>query len=252
MQESFLVIPPVLLAIVLYICLARLLAASPAAGGPNGRPAYWTARLFTASDILCLSLQGAGGGITGAAGADAQLRAAGVKLLIGGLIMQLGFFSLFTALLLRVHLAPAHGYRGRRALAPLFGCMYATIALMYARNVFRVIQFVESAAHDFGPTELQAREAYLYALDAAPMLACFALFAALHPGRYLPLASASSEAAAGVAGQGAVAGGRRVAAVSEGGRAAAAAEEGGGKGGGGNEGGGGKGVGVGPVVVHAG
>jgi hypothetical protein len=190
-MEAFLIIPPVLLAIVDYICTGRLLAAAAAAdadadadaphdttAGGAGRAsapsprqrqsgARWVARLFTASDLLCLALQGAGGALCAAP----STMQTGTRLLLVGLSLQLGFFTLYTAITVRVHRTK---FARDAAARPLFACLYATIALMYLRNVFRVVEF------GTGYTGyLKTHEAFFYCLDCVPLWICFAVFTAM-------------------------------------------------------------------------
>jgi hypothetical protein len=60
-MQALLVIPPVLLAIVEYITVSKLLAL--ATGGKPSRFSRTVSWLFIVSDLLCLTLQGAGGGM---------------------------------------------------------------------------------------------------------------------------------------------------------------------------------------------
>ena len=155
-MQFFLIVPPVLLAIVEYICVGRLLRVSAAAAAkraavrPGGAPpaaharlAAWAQCAFTASDVFCLLLQAAGGGLAGSG--DPSKGEMGDKLMLAGLSLQLAFFTLFTALACYVRLSPAHygaaagaSPAGRR-LRWLFACMYGTIVAMYVRNIFRVV-----------------------------------------------------------------------------------------------------------------
>ncbi|GBF96335.1 hypothetical protein Rsub_09405 [Raphidocelis subcapitata] len=171
-MEAFLVIPPVLLAIVEYICTGRLLAALAT------RHSAWVARLFTASDLLCLALQGAGGALC-AAPATAQT---GTRLLLVGLSLQLGFFTAFTAITVGVH---RRSFARDAAARPLFACLYATISLLYVRNIFRVVEF-GMGYHGY----LKTHEAFFYAFDFAPLFTCFLFFTFMHYGTLLPAALA--------------------------------------------------------------
>jgi hypothetical protein len=183
-NQCFLVISPVLLAIVEYITMAKLLAISAASHGgdsrktPAGVLSKYVAWAFTVSDIICCLLQGSGGALyVDPAKADlARL------LLLIGLFAQLAFFSLFIALLVYVQSSPRFGFReGKlRRLRPVFVCLYASTLLLQLRNIFRVIEFEQGFEG-----ELATQENMLYIFDFAPIYACFLLFTFMHFGFWL-------------------------------------------------------------------
>mmetsp|Transcript_28830 Transcript_28830/g.63520 ORF Transcript_28830/g.63520 Transcript_28830/m.63520 type:complete len:320 (-) Transcript_28830:905-1864(-) len=174
--QCFLIISPVLLAIVEYVCLGKLLKLS--AAGRSSHLARWVAVLFTISDILCLALQGAGGGALSTADeASAEL---GRKLLLVGLFLQLFFFTLFTLLVIHVQRSERYGFRANARFYPVFWCLYSTIALMYVRNIFRVIEFAQGFRG-----YLATHEVFFYMFDFVPLFFCFVLFTVLHYGKYL-------------------------------------------------------------------
>ncbi|KIY97311.1 hypothetical protein MNEG_10650 [Monoraphidium neglectum] len=184
-MQLFLIVPPVLLAIVEYVAVGRLLCMS--AAGRASKLGGWTARLFTASDVICLLVQGAGGSLAGTSQEKAEV---GRALILAGLILQLGFFTLFTGVAIHVQRTPRFGFRGCMALRPMFGCMYATIALMYVRNIFRVIEFGQGYKG-----YLATHEVFFYVFDFVPIFSCFLLFTWLNYGFYFGAAEAAAAAA---------------------------------------------------------
>uniref|UniRef100_A0A383WPD6 THH1/TOM1/TOM3 domain-containing protein n=1 Tax=Tetradesmus obliquus TaxID=3088 RepID=A0A383WPD6_TETOB len=173
--QALLIISPVLLAIVEYITVSKLLALSTA-GGKASRLSRTVSWLFTISDILCLTLQGAGGGMYANPGRMEMAR----KLLLAGLGAQLGFFAIFTCIAVHMQTDEKFGYRGDKLFRGVFVCLYATIALQFVRNVFRVIEFCYGYSG-----ELATHELYLYIFDFAPIYACFLFFAFMHYGFWL-------------------------------------------------------------------
>jgi hypothetical protein len=173
--QALLIISPVLLAIVEYITVSKLLALS----SPNGKPTRFSrgvSWLFTISDILCLTMQGAGGGMY----ANPPQMEMARKLLLAGLGAQLGFFAIFTAITVYMQTDEKFGFRGDKLFRGVFVCLYSTIALQFVRNVFRVIEFY------YGYNgELATHELYLYIFDFAPIYACFLFFAFMHYGLWL-------------------------------------------------------------------
>jgi hypothetical protein len=181
-----LIVPPVLLAVVEYIAVGRLLAMS--AAGRASRLSKWVTRAFTASDVLCLLIQGGGGGLAGSG--DDRLRTMGSRVMLVGLALQLGFFSAFTAVTVHVQREPRFGFAGARRVRPLFAAIYATVALMFLRNIFRVVEF------GLGYTGyLATHEVFFYCFDLAPILSCFVIFTLFHYGLYLPVAAEVAAAA---------------------------------------------------------
>ncbi|GLC46789.1 hypothetical protein PLESTB_001941600 [Pleodorina starrii] len=195
-MQCFLIISPVLLAIVEYICLGKLVAMSRA--GRESRLMRWQSRLFAASDVLCLMLQGSAGGMLASDNLDTFNF--GRKLMLVGLALQLGFFSMFTCLCIHVQRSGAYGMRGLAPARHIFVTLYATIALMFGRNIFRVAEFTEGY-HG----KLATNEDYFYGFDFALIFSCFLLFAAQHYGIYLARVRAELDpaiAASGGAGAG--------------------------------------------------
>lgn len=69
----------------------------------------------------------------------------------------------------------------QRALRPVFIVIFATMALMYMRNIFRTAESVQGFGGYLG-----THEAYLYIFDFAPIATSCLLFTAVHFGVHLP------------------------------------------------------------------
>ncbi|KAG2488286.1 hypothetical protein HYH03_013136 [Edaphochlamys debaryana] len=178
MMQCLLIITPVILPLVDYVVVGRLMML----GDPQHlsfRP-VWVARLFFASDILTLSIQGAGGAMISST--DLQTQDMGTSLMLIGLSLQLGFFTLFTCLALWMQHSAKFALKERANPKPqIFWCLYSTIALMYIRNIFRVVEFV--MGYDGA---LATHEEYLYGFDFVPIFLCVVIFCVYHYGFLLP------------------------------------------------------------------
>lgn len=107
----------------------------------------------------------------------------GRNLILVGLFVQLGFFTAFTWLLLWVHAKKDR--LGLTTLIPKLNrvlfALYATIVLLYIRNIFRVIEFV--MGYD---SYVATHEEYFWVFDFAMICSCCILYTVFHFGRYLP------------------------------------------------------------------
>ena len=136
------------------------------------------AKFFFASDILCLAIQGAGAGMSSSLKSGDQTTAQ--ALLIVGLILQLFFFTCFTAITIYLNLNKKYGLHGVKQYQPVFICLYVTIVLMYIRSIFRLIEFIDGWR---GP--IASNEVYFYVFDFLMIFLCFVIFTALHFGVHL-------------------------------------------------------------------
>lgn len=120
------VLAPILIAAGLYIVLGRLLE-SVLPGGPNARTlgvrARWVTVIFIASDVFSFALQGAGAAIMSAATGGLTVKDhdklnLGKKVMLVGLAVQLGFFSFFTAAVVRFDMKTRNIIGGEGAERP--------------------------------------------------------------------------------------------------------------------------------------
>ncbi|KAL2669987.1 hypothetical protein Neosp_014866 [[Neocosmospora] mangrovei] len=112
-------------------------------------------------------------------------RSTGENIIIGGLVVQIIFFSLFMIVTCLFHFrirknptARAESINTRWELFLVI--LYITSILILIRSLFRLVEY--AMGHD---SELQSKEVYIYVLDAAPMLIASTLFNIFHPSKYL-------------------------------------------------------------------
>ena len=138
MMQCLLIISPVLLAIIEYVCVGRLIVRSEA--GRSTRWLRWQGYGFTTSDFISLVVQGAGGAMLAQGNTNPQTANTGRVLILAGLALQLVFFGSFLFVTICIHIVPRFGYKGNAEFSRVFLCLYITIALLYIRNVFRVVR----------------------------------------------------------------------------------------------------------------
>ena len=184
-MQALLIISPIFLALVDYNATGKLMQAA------NIKRVclkpVWIARLFFASDIFCLAVQGGGAGMASSLNPSVQQTAKFLLLL--GLGLQLIFFSLFTAITLYIHRSRKFCLRGEPQYIPAFCCLYSTIALMYIRNIYRLVEF----SGGFRGT-IASNETYFYIFDFTMIWLCFLLFTVFHFGFYLKSAVLAPDA----------------------------------------------------------
>ncbi|RGP72649.1 hypothetical protein FLONG3_6657 [Fusarium longipes] len=101
---------------------------------------------------------------------------------VAGLIVQLGFFSMFVVVTGWFH----YKFRKHSATQPpdwqnFIKVIYAASVLVLIRSLFEMAEYVG------GPKgELQAKEVYMYALEAVPMALLTIGFHFFHPSRFMP------------------------------------------------------------------
>ena len=194
-MQALLIISPIFLALVDYNATGKLMQRA------NIKRVclkpVWIARLFFASDIFCLAVQGGGAGMASSLNTSVQQTAK--TLLLLGLALQLVFFSLFAAITLHIHRSRKYSLRGDCQYRGAFFCLYSTIALMYIRNIYRLIEF----SGGFRGT-IASNETYFYIFDFTMIWLCFLLFTICHFGFCLkPDESLISISHAGLAPKGA-------------------------------------------------
>ena len=102
------------------------------------------------------------------------------NLLIAGLALQLGFFSLFTIMTVYVHRKQKYNLGGVSALRNVWICLYSTIIILYIRSIYRLVEFV-AGYH----SAVATKQPYLYILDFLMIVFCVVLLSVFHYGLYL-------------------------------------------------------------------
>ncbi|KAH7112589.1 RTA1 like protein-domain-containing protein [Dactylonectria estremocensis] len=183
MQTLLLLLGPTCYAASIYMVLGRLIRLLNAEEYSLIRSS-WLTKFFLVGDVLSIALQGIGGGKLVNAETEDE-RSTGEDIIIGGLVVQILFFSLFMAVTCLFHFRVNRKPTLRMSTMDnswrrLLSVLYITSILILIRSIFRMIEYV--MGHD---SELQSKEVYIYVLDAAPMLIASALFNVFHPSRYL-------------------------------------------------------------------
>lgn len=139
--------------------------------------AKWLTRIFVIGDLLSLSVQGGGAGLT-----NPSLVKFGEKLIIAGLFIQLVLLGLFFATAVvfdrRLRERPTReSYTTNAPWRQTLYMIYAVSALIFARSIFRVVEYIQG--HN-GYT--LTHEWTLYVFDGVLMLVVSVAFWFWYPG----------------------------------------------------------------------
>jgi hypothetical protein len=138
------------------------------------RHPQWIPRLYVASDILCLAIQGAGGGMLSGATTNSQIDA-GKGVEVTGLVLQLFFVATFVLICLYVYVqVKRHSPQRLQLMKPAFLVLTVIIVLLVLRNAYRTAEF---ASGTFTTGYFQENEAWYLVFD--PTLMSIALMVAL-------------------------------------------------------------------------
>ncbi|KAH7123072.1 RTA1 like protein-domain-containing protein [Dactylonectria macrodidyma] len=183
MQSLLLLLGPTCYAASIYMVLGRLIRLLNAEEYSLIRSS-WLTKFFLLGDVLSIALQGIGGGkLVNAETEDEKSK--GENIIIGGLVVQILFFSLFMVVTCLFHFKVNKKPTLRMSTMDsswrrLLSVLYITSILILIRSIFRLIEY--AMGHD---SELQSKEVYIYVLDALPMLVASVLCNVFHPSRYL-------------------------------------------------------------------
>ncbi|UKZ77026.1 hypothetical protein TrVFT333_004742 [Trichoderma virens FT-333] len=162
-------------------------------------------KLFVLADILSFIVQAAGGVLV-SPGVSPSTQEIGMHIYEGGIGLQELFILCFIGLMIAFHLRinklnkelpllpeevnlnPANGEHRRETEKPrgaltLLIALYAVLAFITMRIIFRLVEFLGGRDPDSNP--IPYHEYYFYSLDAFPMLAALLILAVIHPGRFL-------------------------------------------------------------------
>ncbi|KAL5042231.1 hypothetical protein BDW71DRAFT_200713 [Aspergillus fruticulosus] len=178
LQTLLLLIAPTLFAATIYMELGRIVLLTDGEAYCFIRR-RWLTKIFLLGDIISFIMQGAGGGIM-ASGTPSAL-STGENIIIGGLVVQLIFFSLFVITSIKFHLGlrntPSRKVLHSQAPWERHMCaLYGGSALIFVRSLFRLIEYAQG-----NDGYLVSHEAYLYIFDAVLMVLVMVVFAWVHP-----------------------------------------------------------------------
>lgn len=139
----------------------------------------WLTKLFVAGDVVSFLLQGAGGGIQ--AGGSLSSYTSGEHIIIGGLVVQILFFSLFMVVSVVFHTRMVRYPTSRVVERDLrwqrnLYALYAGSLFILVRSVFRLAEYAEG-----NNGYLISHEWFLYVFDGCLMLGTMCIFAWFHP-----------------------------------------------------------------------
>jgi hypothetical protein len=187
MQTLLLLVAPALFAASIYMILGRLMRVI-GAEHHSLIPIKWLTKVFVTGDVLSFVLQGAGGGIMSSGTLD--MMHLGEHVVIGGLWVQIAFFSMFVCVAVLLHVrilreptikAETLTRDGRHGWMTLLKILYAASALILVRSIFRVIEYIQGNAG-----YLLRNEVWLYLFDGVLMLTAIVLFNIVHPSGVVP------------------------------------------------------------------
>lgn len=136
---------------------------------------------FFVIDLICIGVQGAGSAILSSTlQSSGKASKSGENIVLIGLAIQLLFFASFAAVTFHVWRLQQKSRNPNVAILA-FVCLFATIALITLRNIYRVIEIADNWSGKYN-----THEVYFYCLDALPIFLAFCMYSLLHLGRYLP------------------------------------------------------------------
>ncbi|KAF7956230.1 hypothetical protein EAE96_005150 [Botrytis aclada] len=178
-QSLLIILPPSLYAATIYMIYGRIVLFVNAPSASIISPKNVT-KLFVGGDFVSFLMQAGGGGMM----AVASISSLGEKVIIGGLLAQLVFFSIFLVIAItferrmrshpRAFDIPASGKKHWHKLLML---LFAAAVLIIVRCVYRVIEFSQGSTGI-----LMSHEYYMYIMDAAPMFVVQCMFHIIHAG----------------------------------------------------------------------
>ncbi|ELQ33630.1 hypothetical protein M0657_011464 [Pyricularia oryzae] len=182
-QSVLLLLGPTLFAASIYMTLGRIIRLLDA-GQYSLVPARWITKLFVLGDVLSFFAQGAGGGLLTTAKTENDV-AKGQNIILGGLGIQILFFSFFViataAFHVRIYRSPTTQSLNTTTLwVPMLYVLYIASLLILIRSVFRIAEYSQGSRG-----LLMTHEYFLYLLDALPMFAVCALFNWMHPSKVI-------------------------------------------------------------------
>ncbi|KAH8668995.1 RTA1 like protein-domain-containing protein [Xylariales sp. PMI_506] len=180
-QSVLLLLGPTLYAASIYMILGRLVVLLHAESYSLIKP-RWLTKIFVLGDVLSFFAQGGGGGILTQAKTQAEIRR-GNNIIIGGLVIQILFFSFFVVVSFVFHKRLIRMPTHKSATlgvpwARLLYVLYVSSAMIMIRSIYRVAEYVTGS-----DGVLQSNEYYLYILDAFPMFLVAVAYVIFHPSQ---------------------------------------------------------------------
>jgi hypothetical protein len=147
------------------------------------------AKIFVWLDVLSFLTQ-LGGGVLITPGASASTQMLGIHLYMGGIGLQQFCILIFLSIAIKFHLVMNQRERIPQVLddkprnwRTLHYILYASLALISTRIIFRLIEFASGLDPSKNP--IPYHEAYFMCLDTLPMFIAIVLMNIVHPGSVL-------------------------------------------------------------------
>ncbi|KAL2847528.1 RTA1 like protein-domain-containing protein [Aspergillus pseudoustus] len=179
-QSLLILLGPALFAASVYMLLGRIIRTLNA-GTLSPIRTTWLTKIFVAGDVISFLLQSGGGGMQASA-EDADRAKMGEHMILGGLFVQIFFFSIFIFVAVIFHRrmlsTPMHRMGTDIPWNRYIKILYVVSVLILVRSLYRVAEYIEGK-----DGELMSKEVYIYVLDAALMLIVCVVFNVWHPGK---------------------------------------------------------------------
>ncbi|TVY52042.1 Protein RTA1 [Lachnellula cervina] len=168
LQAAFLVAAPAFYTASLYMTLSRTIRALHATHLSPIRASRLT-KIFVVGDMLSLNIQGGASSLA----SHPKTAQVGSDLVVAGLIIQLLLLGVFfvTGVVFQVRFTRESRGESLVPWRKTLGMVYGVCWLIFARSVFRVVEYVQGA-----DGSCLRHEWTLYVFDAAPMLVVSVLF----------------------------------------------------------------------------
>ncbi|KAL6232830.1 hypothetical protein BDW75DRAFT_246899 [Aspergillus navahoensis] len=177
-QSLLILLGPALFAASVYMLLGRIIRILNAGSLSPIRP-NWLTKIFVAGDVISFFMQSGGGGMQASAKTQDSAKM-GENVILGGLFVQIFFFSIFIIVSIIFHrrmlATPVHRMGTDVPWNKYLKILYLISFLILIRSLYRVAEYIQGKEG-----ALQSKEVYIYVLDASLMLVCCAILNIWHP-----------------------------------------------------------------------
>lgn len=174
----FILLAPIFLALINYIVVGKLIE-------PTGEKVACInpkiiSYVFFGSDFTGLIVQGLGGSVLASAKTQAQYNL-GSYITLAGLAIQVGFFTIFTFIMLTSAFGQKFRLYDRSELKVVFNTLFITSIMIYVRNIYRLIEY--AVPHQ---SYIPTHEWLFFTFESAPILLVCFIYCFWGFGRTLP------------------------------------------------------------------
>jgi hypothetical protein len=174
----FILLSPIFLALLNYITVSKLVDKTDITIACI-KPSIMS-YVFFASDFAGLIIQGIGGSVLASAKTQSAFDL-GSAIILAGLAIQVGFFTIFTYIMLTAAFGKKFKMYERDDLKTAFNVLIFTTIMIYIRNIFRLIEY--AVPHD---SYIPTHEWLFFAFESAPILLACIVYCGWSFGRILP------------------------------------------------------------------